>query len=445
MSNPPNKIFAANLVDRPTPVKFRDVRALFSRPDFARLVGVRIFGQTGDGMVQAALTSFVLFSPERQPTALKIALAFAILLLPYSIFGPFVGTFIDRWPRQRILFWASLIRALSVALVALVVVSKNDGALLGVVVLVSLGIGRFLLATLSASLPHVAREQELTTANAFAPTAGTMSSAFGGILGVSIQQLTGDAGVLAALAVSAFLQIIAALIASGMNRDLLGPDSIVRGVASRMKTVFVELVAGWKHLTAAPAAARALLLVVWHRHVFGLSTVWLLLLLRNSLNTNAAADRALVEFATTVGAAAAGALLGALMAPLMVGKFGTRAWSSIVLLTSAPFAAAGFAVTIAMPESPLAIYGVLASGAFLGWIGQTVKVCGDTVVQASIDDDHRGRVFAIYDMAVNSGLVSGIVLAAVALSNDGINLWPVIYIFLMLSVAPLLLRTPPIK
>jgi hypothetical protein len=272
-----------------------------------------------------------------------------------------------------------------------------------------------------------------------------LSSAFGGILGVSIQQLTGDAGVLAALAVSAVLQIIAALIASRMDRDLLGPDSIVRGVAGRMKTVFVELVAGWKHLTAAPAAARALLLVVWHRHVFGLSTVWLLLLLRNALNTNAAADRALVEFATTVGAAAAGALLGALMAPLMVGKFGTRAWSSIVLLTSAPFAAAGFAVTIAMPESPLAIYGVLASGAFLGWIGQTVKVCGDTVVQASIDDDHRGRVFAIYDMAVNSGLVSGIVLAAVALANDGINLWPVIYIFVMLSVAPLLLRTPPIK
>jgi hypothetical protein len=343
------------------------------------------------------------------------------------------------------LFWASLIRSLSVVLVALVVVSKNDGALLGVVVLVSLGIGRFLLATLSASLPHVAREQELTTANAFAPTAGTLSSAFGGILGVSIQQLTGDAGVLAALAVSAVLQIIAALIASRMDRDLLGPDSIVRGVAGRMKTVFVELVAGWKHLTAAPAAARALLLVVWHRHVFGLSTVWLLLLLRNALNTNAAADRALVEFATTVGAAAAGALLGALMAPLMVGKFGTRAWSSIVLLTSAPFAAAGFAITIAMPESPLAIYGVLASGAFLGWIGQTVKVCGDTVVQASIDDDHRGRVFAIYDMAVNSGLVSGIVLAAIALANDGINLWPVIYIFVMLSVAPLLLRTPPIK
>jgi MFS family permease len=185
--------------------------------------------------------------------------------------------------------------------------------------------------------------------------------------------------------------------------------------------------------------------VVWHRHIFGLSTVWVLVLLRNALNTTIAADTALVEFAVTVGAAALGALIGAAMAPVMVGRMGTRAWSTTVLLTGAPFAAIGFWWTVLNPSATTAMAGLLLSGAALGWIGQSVKVCGDTVIQAAIDDDHRGRVFAIYDMAVNAGLLSGISLGAFLLPADGLAHWPVPYIFAMFLIAPLLLRFPPRK
>ena len=143
----------------------------------------------------------------------KIAVAFAILLLPYSVFGPFIGVLIDRWSRQRILMVVSLLRALSVVLIGAVVTTGDEGALLGIAVLVSLGIGRFIQATLSASLPHVASGRELVTANAFAPTAGTIASAVGGLLGVAIQTAMQDNGVISALAVSAALQVSAALIA----------------------------------------------------------------------------------------------------------------------------------------------------------------------------------------------------------------------------------------
>lgn len=445
MNIPHSDKFAADLVERPTPVNIRDVKALFGRADFVKLVGVRISGQTGDGMVQAALTSFVLFSPESQPTAAAIAIAFAVLLLPYSVFGPFIGTLIDRWPRQRILFFASLVRAVSVLMVAFVVKTENEGALLGVVVLISLGVGRFLLATLSASLPHVAQDRELTTANAFAPTAGTIASATGAIIGVGISQTIGDNGALAVLLIAAVLQLIAAFIASRIERNLLGPDSIVAGMAHQLFKVIQELISGYKHLRAAAVAARALLLVVWHRHVFGLASVWVLILLRNAVNPQIDADRALVEFASTVGAASVGALLGAGLAPLMVGRLGTKRWSSLVLMTGAPFVGVGFFVTILDPASFNAVLGILLAGAFLGWIGQSVKVCGDTVIQASIDDDHRGRVFAIYDMAVNAGLLSGIVVGAIFLPLDGVTFWPVFYMAILLMLAPLVLRFPPVK
>ena len=66
-----------------------------------RLLRVRWTGQLTDGIFQSALASFVLFSPERQASAVNAAVAFAVVLLPYSIVGPFVGTILDRFSRQR--------------------------------------------------------------------------------------------------------------------------------------------------------------------------------------------------------------------------------------------------------------------------------------------------------------------------------------------------------
>jgi MFS family permease len=432
-----------NTVNGHSRVTWSEIRELLRRRHFRALVGVRVVGQLGDGMVQAALTTFVLFSPESQPTPMKIATAFAILLLPYSIFGPFIGVLIDRWPRQRILVWVSLLRAVSVILIGVVVTTGDDGALLGIAVLVSLGIGRFLQATLSAALPHVARDRELVTANAFAPTAGTIASALGGLLGVAIQKLGGDQGVLLALGVSATLQLVTAHLARAMPRELLGPDSVVGELREQLRAVAGQLGDGLQLLRREAIALRAMMVVVLHRSTFGLATVMAIVLLRKSLNHQAAADTALGEFAVLVGGAAIGAFIGAVMTPFMVGRFGVRRWSTIALVVGSFLAPLFLEIVIAWPKHVMGAISLIIAGAFLGWTGQSVKVCGDFIIQTAIDDDHRGRVFAIYDMAVNVGLVSGIVLAANYLAPDGRSVWPLLFIFVALNCATLLLRTPP--
>jgi hypothetical protein len=66
-------------VNRPSIKSFSVLRHANAR----ELLGVRIFGQAGDGLLQTALATFVLFSPQRESDPRKIALAFGILLLPY--------------------------------------------------------------------------------------------------------------------------------------------------------------------------------------------------------------------------------------------------------------------------------------------------------------------------------------------------------------------------
>lgn len=168
-----------------------NLRAVLAVRDFRFVFSVRIFGQFADGLLQSALATFVLFSPERQPNATSIAAAFAILFLPYSLVGPFAGVFLDEWRRRQVLVYANLLRALLVIGVAALVWNKHDGLSLGITVLVVLGVGRFVLAGLSAALPHVVAGPLLVTANALTPTTGTIFAAIGGVLGVGIRAVAG--------------------------------------------------------------------------------------------------------------------------------------------------------------------------------------------------------------------------------------------------------------
>ena len=50
---------------------------------------------------------------------------------------------------------------------------------------------------------------------------------------------------------------------------------------------------------------------------------------------------------------------------------------------------------------------VLAGVFALSFVAQGVKICVDTVVQRTVDDSFRGRVFAVYDTLFNVAFVGG--------------------------------------
>jgi MFS family permease len=101
-----------------------------------RLLRVRWSGQLIDGLFQSALASFVLFSPERQASAVNAAVAFAVVLLPYSIIGPFVGTVLDRFSRQRAIFFANLTRAATLVVIAFLMFKGFNGVEITIFVLI---------------------------------------------------------------------------------------------------------------------------------------------------------------------------------------------------------------------------------------------------------------------------------------------------------------------
>ncbi len=388
-----------------------NLRAVIVVRDFRRLFGVRLAGQFGDGLLQAALATFVLFSPERQPTAASVAGAFAVLFLPYSLVGPFAGVFLDEWRRRQVLVYANLLRGLLVVGVAALVGIRHDGLDLAVSVLLVLGVARFFLAGVAASLPHVVDGPLLVTANALTPTAGTIAAAIGGLVGVGIRAVSGggDTGSIVVLACA-----IASYIAATLPKDRLGPDEDT--VRNSLLGVIQGFGDGFRQLVQHPLAGRAVVVVIVQRIAFGALTVLGLLLIRNTFNPAADADAALGQFALVTGAAAVGALLGAIATPGRVRRMGYVRWTVIAVGQAAPVVTVGVLGGMFLP----ALWPLLIAALSLGFANQAAKVASDTLIQREIDDDYLGRVFSLFDVAVNVALVAGIVAVAFTSPESGI-------------------------
>src|SRR3712207_4179096 len=82
-----------------------------TEPDFARLLGAQFGAQAADGFAQAVAFEVLVLDPFSQGAPGRILAIAALTLLPYSFVAPFMGVFVDRWPRRNILAWTSYGRA----------------------------------------------------------------------------------------------------------------------------------------------------------------------------------------------------------------------------------------------------------------------------------------------------------------------------------------------
>jgi MFS family permease len=379
------------------------------------LLRLRWMGQFTDGLFQSALASFVLFSPERQASALNAAIAFAVVLLPYSFVGPMVGTLLDRFSRQRAIFFSNLTRALTLIFIALLIFQGRTGVELTAFVLVAFGVNRLILAGLSAGLPLVAPRHGLIAANALAVTGGSVWVVLGGGLGLLIRRIT-DAiatadhadGFLILAASGGYF--IAALFAATMKKSEIGPEphQIVTGTLTQG---FIEMREGFQFLRNHTDAARGIAAVAIHRGGITALTLVAMLLERNTFHDPAESDAGLAGLSFTLSCAAVGFVIGAVIAPFGVRWIGRHRWMRLSM-----FIAAGGAIFLVIGRTQL----LLIITAFItALFGQGVKVTNDALVQSKISDEFRGRVFAVYDVVVNASIVSCSLIAAILLPNSG--------------------------
>jgi len=393
-----------------------NLRAVLGSRPFRHLLGVRVISQFGDGLFQSALAGSLLFSPEKAPDGVRVATAFAVLLLPYSIVGPFVGDFLDRWSRRNVIYAANLIRAVLVVPMALLTWYAGEGLpVYALGALLIIGINRFVLAGLSASQPHVVPEERLVTANAVATTLGTVHYTIGlGVAGLALSTVLGktDHGYAVLSASGALGYLGSALLAYlSFGRKDLGPEDLPTDpLRTALASVVKEMVAGLRHLHERPVAAYPMVAQGAFRVLYGILAMSTLLLYRRYFYPGNSAG-ALAGLTQVVAAGGVGSLLAAFVTPPATRRVGGRRWITGLI------AAVGVLVfALGLPFVPLLF--VIATFS-VSLAAQGIKIVVDTRIQQECHDDFRGRVFSVNDTLYNMCFVAGLFAAALALPADG--------------------------
>ncbi|MBD2817283.1 MULTISPECIES: MFS transporter [unclassified Streptomyces] len=389
----------------------RDLRVLLRLKGFRRLLAVRLLSQGADGVYQVALATYVVFSPEKQTSPAAIASAMAVLLLPYSLVGPFAGALLDRWRRRQVFLYGNLLRAVLASVTAVLMVASVPDWLFYVSALCVTAVNRFVLAGLSAALPRVVDAERLVIANSLSPTAGTLAATAGGGLAFVVRLVVADSDA-AVVLLGAALYLCGALASLSIAVDLLGPDRTrAPHLASALAVTARDLVAGVRHL-AAPArreAAWSLAGMTLMRFCYGALLVMLLMLCRYALTSDT--DEGLALLGLALGVSGAGFFAAAVITPWAAGRLGPGRWMAVC---------AGIA-TVLVPALglPFATAPLLVAAFVLGLTTQGAKIATDTVVQSSVDDAFRGRIFSVYDVLFNVAFVGAAGVAALMLPPDG--------------------------
>ena len=388
------------------------IRDLLAGAGVRRLLASRLAAQWGDGVFQAGLAGAVLFNPERAADPTAIAAGFTVLLLPYSIVGPFAGALLDRWDRRRVLTVANLLRGVLILLTALAVGRGLAGFWLYAGALIAVGISRFVNAGLSAALPHVVPERDLVAANALLATLGAATSVFGAACAVGLRAAFGpdNTGSAWVTVVSVVGSLFGAFFAARFKLGSLGPDN-VNETKEAIAAIARGLVDGGRAALRAPRVAAGFVALFAHRAAYGAGLMITVLLLRYSFHDMGPLRAGMAGLGEVAVAGGVGLLIAGLATARVVRWLGRgRAVCAALIVAAATQVGLGL---------PMTLPTILIAAFLLTAAGQLVKLCVDSVVQQDIADDTRGRVFALYDTLFNITEVVAVALTALVVPLSG--------------------------
>jgi hypothetical protein len=145
------------------------------------------------------------------------------------------------------------------------------------------------------------------------------------------------------------------------------------------------------------------------RFCYGALAVMVLMLCRYALTSNTEDGLRLLGLA--LGLSGAGFFAAAVVTPWMAGWLGPIRWITVC---------AGSAAVLELALGlPFATGPLLVAAFVLGLTTQGAKIATDTVVQSTVDDGFRGRIFSVYDVLFNVAFVGAAGVAALMLPPDG--------------------------
>ena len=352
--------------------------------------------QSSDGLFQSALVASVVFlSPEKQDTATGFLKATLVIALPYSILGPFVGVFIDRWRRRRILLIAPWVKAAAVGLVLFDPIDQAVPFFAGALLIMS--VNRFFLSTAAAVVPRLVPHEDLLVANSLATVGGTVALLAGVFVGGRVIDVVGPIGPWSSRPASGGSSPRGSRSRIGSSLEPHTKPEDPELLRHQLRRVGVEFSDGARRLLRSPRAIGPIASITLDQIGQGIVLTLSLVVFRHAFGEGVA------SFSNLIGAGGVGVLVGI----MTVGKLEER--FSKPRIVAAAFVVGG--VALIAVSFLIRDWTILLASFAIGLTFAWKKISVDTMVQEAVPDGYRGRVFSVYDIVYNLARVVAAALA----------------------------------
>ena len=376
------------------------VERVFGSYAYLRLWIVQAIGSTGDWLgflaIGAAATELGGGTPET-----AVGFVFSVRIIPGLFLAPFAGVLVDRWNRKRVMIVCDLAR---VGVLLMLPFADRVWHL----VLASLALEVFTLMWIPAKdsvVPSIVPEERLTTVNSLqmAATYGTVPIAAGIFIGLGqvadgiadwpgADTFSGDQ-----IGLGFYVDSLTFLFSALMIAAIAIP---LRPVEERsherprlnLGATFAELREGWQFMFINPVV-RAVCAALGAGLIGGGMLIPLgPIFAEDVLGENAADGMSILQTALGVGVAVGVAALSASQGRI----------EQVRVFVLAVFGA-GFSLLIAASMSDL--WAAASLIGLLGMFAGAIYVVGFTLLQVSVDEELRGRIFAAVYTIVRLSLI----------------------------------------
>ena len=299
--------------------------------------------------------------------------------LPYMLFGAFAGMIIDRLPRK----WIMVVSDFTCALVIISLIFVNDLKLLYLIAFIKSSVYVFRNPAQTALEPNLVAKSDVPLLNSFESSVNSITQIIGSALGAAV---VGFAGVKNAFIIDSFSFIISALIIGTMyikeNHIITKEETIEK---SKYKKEFVDGISiMWKD-----GSLKLMLLIdLFVTFAMAMQGPLIYIFLKQTLKMG---DKAEVAWGVLLSSLGVGAILGSLVIGILVKKYENRfrLFLNVLMFDSVFFTC--FLLNRFFPIS-IVIF------AFLGCIGTAHMIILNTVIQNTVSDKHRGKIFSTFAM-----------------------------------------------
>jgi dTMP kinase len=376
------------------------VERVFGSYAYLRLWTAQAVGSTGDWLgflaIAAAATEFGGGSPET-----AVGFVFSVRIIPGLFLAPFAGVLVDRWNRKRVMIVCDLAR---VGVLLMLPFADKVWHL----VLASLALEVFTLLWIPAKdsvVPSIVPEERLTTVNSLQmlATYGTVPIAAGIFIGLGrVADAVSDWPVVSRLAgdqiglgfyVDALTFFFSAVMIVGIAIPLRPREErSVERPRLNLRATFDELREGWQFIFINPVV-RAVCAALGAGLVGGGMLIPLgPIFAEEVLGVNAADGMSVLQTALGVGVAAGVAMLSA----------SQRRIEQVRVFVIAVF---GAGLSLLLAASMTQLWAAASLIGLLGMFAGAIYVLGFTLLQISVDEDLRGRIFAAVYTIVRLSLI----------------------------------------